>query len=209
MSTERRAYRSPSRAAAADRTRARILAAARALFAERGIEATTLAAIAAAAGVSEATVYKAMGSKVGLLRELMRAALFGPATRAALDLVAGETDPVRAIARTAAVARAVYEAEAREVGDVRAIAARSPLLREIEAEFEALRLEMQAARVDALFAAGLARGDLSRAEAGRVLWLYTSREVWWKLTAEAGWTGDQYQAWLARTLVEALVARRD
>jgi AcrR family transcriptional regulator len=207
MPTDARRYRSEKRQAAAARTRARILDSARRLFSERGIEATTLNAIAEDAGVAVASVYKVMRSKEGILRALMEAVLFGPTYRAVLARLADEVDPVVLIERTAEVARAIYEAEARELGDVRAMAGFSPALGAVEAEFEALRLELQAARVDALFDAGRARLDLTRDQARRVLWLYTAREVWRKLTVEAGWSGEEYESWLRRTLVEALVAR--
>jgi AcrR family transcriptional regulator len=207
MSTDRRSYKSDLREAAARATRARILEAARRLFAARGIEATTLAAIAAEAGVSPSSVYKGLRSKAGILRALMQAALFGPAYRAAQARLAGETDPVRLIELTAGVARAIYEGEARDLGDLRAMAGFSPELRAMEAEFEALRLELQTPRIDALIAAGRARADLTRDEARQVLWLYSSRDVWRKLTVESGWTGEAYEAWLRRTLVEALVGR--
>jgi hypothetical protein len=132
--------------------------------------------------------------------------LFGPAYQAAVARVADDADPVTQIERTAEVARAIYEAEARELGDVRAMAGFSPALRAIEAEFEERRLELQKPRIDALFRARRARRDLTREQARRVLWLLTAREVWRKLTVEGGWSGDEYEAWLRRTLVEALVA---
>jgi AcrR family transcriptional regulator len=202
-----RPYRSPKRKTAASLTRARILHAARRLFSQHGIEATTLNAIAAEAGVAIASVYKVMGSKEGIIRALMEATLFGPTYQAVLARLVGETDPVALIERTAEVARAIYEAEARELGDVRAMAGFSTALRAVETEFEEMRLTMQTARIEALFAAGRARKDLTREQAQRILWLYTSRDVWRKLTVESGWSGDAYETWLRRTLVEALVAR--
>jgi AcrR family transcriptional regulator len=51
-------------------TRERIASAARKLFVEHGYGATTLAAIAAEAGVAEPTVYAVFGSKKGLLPAL-------------------------------------------------------------------------------------------------------------------------------------------
>lgn len=206
MSTDSRSYRSEKREAAASQTRTRILDAARKMFAKEGIEATTIDAIAAEAGVAVATFYKVMKSKEGIVRALMHATLFGPTFQAIRAQLAIETNPVVMIERTAEVARAIYEAESRELGDIRAMAGFSPALQAVEAEFEALRLEMQTARIDALFAAGLARADLSREQARRILWLYTSRDVWRKLTVESGWSGDEYVVWLRRTLVEALVA---
>ena len=44
-------------------------------FLADGYEATTVAAIAAHAGVSEATIYKSYGGKAGLVRELCHRAL--------------------------------------------------------------------------------------------------------------------------------------
>ena len=207
MSTNTRPYRSPKRETAASLTRARILDAARRLFSQHGIEATTLNAIATEAGVAIASVYKVMRSKEGIIRALMEATLFGPTYQAVLSRLVGETDPVTLIERTAEVARAIYEAEARELGDVRAIAGFSSALQAVETEFEKMRLAMQTARIEALFAAGRARKDVTREQAQRILWLYTSRDVWRKLTVESGWSGDAYETWLRRTLVEALVAR--
>jgi len=63
----KREYDSSRRQRQAAQTRADTLAAARRLFAERGYAATTIEAIAAAAEVSEATVYAGFGSKRGLL----------------------------------------------------------------------------------------------------------------------------------------------
>src|SRR3954453_18554187 len=67
---ETRGYRSPTRAEAARATRQQVLRAAYALFSEHGYPRTTLAEIAAAAGVSVETVYKTFGNKRSLLKEL-------------------------------------------------------------------------------------------------------------------------------------------
>jgi hypothetical protein len=76
----------------------------------------------------------------------------------------------------------------------------------MEEEFERILYEKQAARVDLLFASGKARPGLSLDEARRILWMYTSRDVYRMLVNDGGWTADRYQQWLSRTLVEALVA---
>lgn len=57
--------------------RARILLAARDLFAERGPDAVTVAEVAAAAGVSRATVFNHFGSKHALLEGMTEAVLRG------------------------------------------------------------------------------------------------------------------------------------
>jgi AcrR family transcriptional regulator len=56
-----------------DRSRAAILAAARAVFAERGFEAASIIEIARAAGIAEGTIYKHFLNKRDLLFQVMRA----------------------------------------------------------------------------------------------------------------------------------------
>src|SRR5947209_6427527 len=90
---ERRRYDASRRLAAAQQTRQAILAAARQLFLERGYALTTMAAIAAAAGVSHETVYAAFGPKPALLQYLIEIALSGTAE----PVPALEREPVRAI----------------------------------------------------------------------------------------------------------------
>src|SRR3954468_3057568 len=65
-----RRYDSPRRRAQAEATRREILEAAERLFVRDGYPATTMAAIAAEAGVALKTVYLAFETKSGLLRAL-------------------------------------------------------------------------------------------------------------------------------------------
>jgi AcrR family transcriptional regulator len=201
----RRRYVSAQRQDTADATRARVLEAARALFSERGIDKVTIAEVARRAGVAGSTVYGLFASKAGILRALMQAALFGPRFQAAQRLLDGVDDPVRLIELTAGVARAVYDGESAELGVLRGASAFSADLRETEAEFEDLRREMQRPRLERLFAAGHARRGLDFDKARQLMWMYTSRDTWRMLVHDSGWSPDEYQAWLARTLVEALV----
>lgn len=204
-SKTKRTYSSAARAEAAEETRARILTRARALFGTHGIEAVTIAEIARQSGVSASTVYAVFKSKEGILRSLMEQALFGPSTQAAQQILANVGDPVEAIALTARVSRSIYESESRELGPLRNVSGYAPALRTIEEEFEQARYAMQEERLDRLFAAGLAKPGISLAEARRILWMYTSRDVYRMLVVGGGWTHDRYEEWLSQTLVEALV----
>jgi AcrR family transcriptional regulator len=192
----------------ADATKERVLRAAKALFARHGIDRVTIAQIAERAAVSAPTVYAICRSKAGILRELMRGALFGERFRAAIAKLEGESDPVRLIALSAEVARAVYDGESAELGLLRGATAFSPSLRKLEQEFEKTRLSMQEERVRRLFAEGKQRPGLELEEARRILWMYTSRDVYRMLVQESGWSADRYQQWLAEALLDALVAPR-
>jgi len=193
------------RTQAADATKDRVLGSARALFARHGIDRTTITQIAEKAGVASSTVYALYKSKEGILRGLMSGALFGERFVAARNELEGVTDPVKLIALSAHVARAIYEGEAKELGLMRGASAFSPAVRKLEQEFEKLRLEMQEERVALLFARKRQKKGLSIDEARRILWMYTSRDVYRMLVQESGWTPDRYQEWLSEMLVVALV----
>jgi AcrR family transcriptional regulator len=75
----RRRYRSDRRDRQAAETRRDVLAAAVELFGERGWAGTTMAAIAAEAGVAVETVYSGFGSKKALLREAVDVSVVGDA----------------------------------------------------------------------------------------------------------------------------------
>ena len=201
----RRRYVSELRTHAADVTKTRVLRAARTLFTRHGIDRVTIARIAGKAEVATSTVYALFKSKEGLLRAMMRGALFGEQFLAARRAFEGVADPVELIRLSAQVARAVYESEAAELGLMRGASGFSPAVRKLEQEFEDLRFEMQEERVRLLFARSKQAKGLEFDEARRILWMYTSREVYRMLVQESGWTADRYQEWLAETLVSALV----
>jgi AcrR family transcriptional regulator len=203
--TGKRRYESVLRKREAEATRERVLGAAKALFVRRGIDGVTIAQIAAKAGVAASTVYALYKSKEGILRALMSGAVFGARFRAAQARLERIKDPVELVAMTAQVARAVYEGESAELGLMRGASAFSPALRRMEQEFEEIRFEMQEARVGLLFAEGRQRAGLTLEEARRILWMYTSRDVYRMLVHDGGWTPDRYQQWLSETLVAALV----
>jgi AcrR family transcriptional regulator len=205
----RRPYGSPRRAEAAATNRAAVLDASRDLFSRHGVDKVTIARIAARARLSTSTVYAVFKSKEGILRELMRAALFGPRFREALTLLDGVSDPVERVAGTALVARAVYESESAELGGLRGLSAFSPALRQLEEEFEETRYQMQRDRLTALAASGKMKRGLAMEDARRIMWMYTGREVYRMLVEVGGWSADKYQKWLAATLVEALVRTPD
>jgi AcrR family transcriptional regulator len=206
MSTrKRRAYGSPQRTEAAAATRSAVLDAARELFSRHGVDSVTIARIAARARVSASTVYAVFQSKEGILRELMRASLFGPGFQKARTLLDGISDPVERVAKSAFVARAIYESESAELAGLRGVSAFSPALRQMEEEFEAMRYEMQRDRLGALAASGRMKRGLSMEDARRILWLYTGREVYRMLVEVGGWSADKYQNWLEATLIDALV----
>ena len=72
-----RPYNSIRRREQAERTRREVVAVATRRFLDDGYAATTIAAVAADAGVSVETIYKIFGGKPGLVRAIRERALEG------------------------------------------------------------------------------------------------------------------------------------
>lgn len=201
----RRTYDSHGRRQAAARNRDQMIAAAKYLFSQHGIDNVTVDAIAARAGVSAASIYAQFKSKSGLLREIMRQAIFSARYHAAAARLDQARSPLEQLRLTATVARTIYENEALELGLLRGASLFSAELRAAEQEFEDARYELQRARLEALEAAGLLAVPL--ADARRIMWMYTSRDVYRMLVIDGGWSAIRYEQWLADTLGETLITR--
>jgi AcrR family transcriptional regulator len=202
-----RSYKSSVRAEVARATRRAVLDAARALFSARGIDAVTVAEIAARAGVGTSTVYAAFLSKEGVLRALMQASMFGERYDAARARLDAESDPVVVLTRTAEVARVIYEGESDALGLLRGASAFAPSLRAVEEEFEALRYEMQRERIVRLRDGGHLAPTLALEDARRIVWALTNRELYRSLVLVGGWPSARYERWLGNTLCAQLLAR--
>jgi hypothetical protein len=135
----------------------------------------------------------------------MEQSLFGGRFQSAQQILAGISDPVEAIVMTSHISRAIYESESSDLGLLRNVSGFSPALRKIEEEFERTRFAMQEDRLRRLFDAGQAKKGVSFDEARRILWMYTSREIYRMLVVEGEWTHNRYEEWLAQTLAAALV----
>jgi AcrR family transcriptional regulator len=204
QASQTRRYVSALRRQGADDTRRRILEAARALFAKDGIDRVTIERIATRAKVAEPTVYAVFKSKVGILREIMTNAIFSARYHEATARLDETSDPIVLLRLTATVARTIYENEAREIGLLRGASMFSPELRKLEREFESARFDLQRKRVELLNERSLLPGGMDVESARRIMWMYTSRDMYRMMVVEGGWSPDRFEAWLADTLVSAL-----
>jgi AcrR family transcriptional regulator len=197
----KRRYDTSSRRAAAERTRAAILAAALELFSRQGYAATPMTAIAARAGVALDTVYASVGRKPQLARLLVESAISGVSQA----VPAEERDYVRQI-RAAPGAEekiAIYAAA------MRAIASRlAPVLGIIqqaapaEPELDVMWRQISDRRAANMrrFAADLAAVSALRVgpdEAADIIWATNAPELYQLLTVQRGWSGERYEHFLA------------
>jgi AcrR family transcriptional regulator len=205
---KRRAYRSDHRRELAEQTRTRVLDAAAEIFEERGYGATSIAAIAAAAGVSPETIYVRFGNKRTLLGELVSRAVRGddPAPvleQPAFKAVAATTDQREQLRLFAADIVLRLERAAPLVGVVGEAARSEPELAELLERMHGGRLQNFRALVDVLARNGPLR--VSKAEAADTIWALTSPALHQALTRVRGWTRKRYTSWLADSLAKLLL----
>ena len=199
----RRRYSSAVRAEQAAATRHAVLEAARALFAEHGYAGTSIAAIAARAGVAVDTVYAAAGRKPALLRELVETSLSG--TDQAVP--AEQRDYVLRL-RAAPSARRKIEIYAAAVSEIgirlapihRALAEASVSDRDcaaLRAEIDARRANNMRLLAADLRATGELRPDLTDDEVADIVWSMNAPEYRALLVGARGWSAERFGTWLA------------
>ncbi|WP_370499537.1 TetR/AcrR family transcriptional regulator [Mycolicibacterium sp. jd] len=207
----KRGYRSDLRAAQAQQTRRRIVAAAADLFVSAGYGGTSVDAIAVAAGVSRKTVFSSVGGKAELLS-------------LALDwAIAGDDAPVPLSARPEVVAllrledggalltgwaRVLTGINARVGALLAALEAAATLdegARALSEKLHAQRRDGARQVVDAVAATGGLRDGLSRSAAIDLACLFSDPALHRHLVAGHGWSGRRFESWLAETLCGQLL----
>lgn len=202
---KRRSYNSVRRREASDETRRRILGAARELFLANGYRATTIADIAARAGVNVDTVYELTGRKPLLMRELIEEAISGTDHPVAAEQrkyvrdIRAEPDPAKKLAIYARAVRRIQERMAPLF-----IALRDAAVTELEAqqmwhEISQRRAANMRLFVNDIRAAGGLRHGLSVDAAADTIWAMNSSDVYVLLTVDRGWSPRRFERWLAES----------
>ncbi|TXL72371.1 TetR/AcrR family transcriptional regulator [Vineibacter terrae] len=204
--TARRRYDASLRAERALGTRERILDAAKELFTARGVDKVTISEIASVAGVSAPTLYALFQSKAGILKAVVERSFFNPRYVEIAQRAEKVRDPEEILRITASISRVILDTERNEIGLMRGLSVLSPELGAIEAELETVRFTLQAARAKRLVKLVPAARRLGLDRVRDILWMYTGRDVYRMLVLERGWSSDEYESWLAETLIRTLMA---
>jgi AcrR family transcriptional regulator len=204
-----RRYDATGRREAAQRRRAAIIASATGLFVREGFSATTISAIAADAGVSEETVYKVFGNKVGLVRAIRDTALAGGgpihAERRSDRMQVIERDPRDTIRGWSVLAMEVAPRVAPVLLLVRQAAASDPELARLQEEMDAARLTRMTHNAQTLLKNGHLRPGLTLAAATDILWTYSSPELYELLVLRRHWSVHRYGEFIADAMIAALL----
>lgn len=199
-----RSYRSPLRAEAQAATRRRIIDAAARLFAERGYPGTTMAAIAAEAGVSVQSVHLA-GPKSALLMAAFEVAFAGDEGTHSLNerpslASVFELSPEDALP---AYARFLSQANAASVGVWLALVSAARDDEEVAALVDDQRRRRNADighGVEWAAAQGLLTGGASKRTRREVMTWVVSPETFDFFVRESGWSVERYENWLMTAL---------
>jgi AcrR family transcriptional regulator len=201
----KRTYDTSARRARSDETRQRIVDASHQLILERGYRGTTIAEVAALAGVNVDTIYQLVGRKPVLLRELIEQAISGTNTAVPADerdyvrSIEAEPDPGEKLAIYARAVRTIQERMAPLFLALSDAASTDPEASEIWNEISRRRAANMRRLARNLRNAGGLRAGLSVNEAADVLWATNGSEFYVLLTVDRGWSPDRFERWLADT----------
>jgi AcrR family transcriptional regulator len=204
-----RTYRSELRLRQAEQTRSRILAIAGELFAADGYAATSLAKIAAAAGVSAQTVH-AQGPKAALMIAAMEYAAVGVAGEENLfDLDVGRAllaieDYEESLDLMAALQTGVHERTARLALALIGGAASDPTLERYLKDLTASLNGQNRRGLGVYRDRGWLRSDVPFDELVETAAVVCSVDTYLRITYRDGWSAAAYQSWLRRMLTETI-----
>jgi AcrR family transcriptional regulator len=210
----KRPYQSTLRGAQAQSTRGAVIAAAARLFVERGYAATSIEEIAAAAGVSRATVFTSVGGKAKLLKTALDVAIVGDDEPIALPerprskAIRAEPDPRKYLALYAEL---VTEMDGRLAGiheAVRGAAGVDPDARALWESHLAQHRQGAANVIGDLMRKGGLRPGLDRDSAADIVWLL-GPGTYHMLVHRRGWPPERFQTWLTETFISQLLPHED
>ncbi|TFD21586.1 TetR/AcrR family transcriptional regulator [Cryobacterium sp. TMS1-13-1] len=198
------------RAAQAASTRAEIVMAAGRLMLERGYVGTSVAAIAAEAGVVVQTIYNSVGSKAELLAAVLdrvaaepgAPALLSGATRERIAEARTATEVIRILARSSALVNERTSGILRIVSEAAVV---DPDVGEFEQKRDAARLHGFGEVAAALREKRGLRGGISDHEAAATMWALAHPHTFRTLVLSLGWSTEAYLNWLEKSLLASLL----
>jgi AcrR family transcriptional regulator len=195
-------------------TRRKVEEAAGRLFVERGYPATTMQAIADAAGVHVQTIYLAYGTKAAVLAATATRLVAGdedptshPSQRRWAREIQGTTDPVRKLRLYVRHVRDVMARTAALIDVLRVAAPSDPEAAAFLAHMQAGRREGPFALLAPVAAAGQLRASVTLAAAADITYALASAETFRALIQERGWSPTRAERWVTEQLSQALLAR--
>ena len=207
MTEAKRSYDSSSRRRQAQRNYDAVLESGKRRFLTDGYAATTIASVAADAGVSVETVYKAFGSKSGLVAAIWERGLAGrgqvPAPERSDRMQASVSDPREVIRNWGQLTTEVAPEVAPILLLVRSAAASDAEMARLLAQTDHQRLQRM--RRNARVLEGHLRSGVTPALAAEIMWTYSSPDLYDLLVDRRGWSIRRYGQFVTDSLLAALL----
>jgi AcrR family transcriptional regulator len=207
MTVRKRAYDSSGRRERAQRNRAAVLDAARRRFLADGYAPTTITAVADEVGVSVETIYKAFGSKAGLVAAIWDRGLAGtgpvPAPHRSDQMQALEGDPRQIIRNWGRLTAEVAPRVSPILLLIRAAATTDPDMAELLTRTDRQRFERM--RHNAKSLAPHLRAGITLNTAAEILWTYSSPDLYDLLVQRRRWKLERYGDFIATSIIVALL----
>jgi AcrR family transcriptional regulator len=197
--------RSTRRTLQAQQTREEIIAAARRLFAQRGYAATSMADVAREAGVVVQTIYASVGPKQALLRELNDLIDTEAGVAELAAQIAATQDPAQVLVLVVRLTRQVVDRCGDIVRAIHAGAGSEPDIAAVLAEGRDRHREGMAAAATQLATAHALTEGIGAEQAGQLLAVLTSNEVWFQLQRDFGMSLDEAEQWILTMLRRVLL----
>jgi AcrR family transcriptional regulator len=203
----KRRYDSSGRQEQAHRKRAAVLDAAERRFLDHGYGSTTVAAVAADAGVSVETIYKTFGSKAGLVTAIHERGLAGrgsvPAPRRSDDMQGRESDPRQIIRNWGTLTTEVAPLVCPILLLIRSSADSDPDMARLLVVTDQERLRRM--RRNARTLTPHLRPDITSKEAADILWTYSSPDLYDLLVIRRRWRLVRYGRFVADSMIAELL----
>ncbi len=206
MTDVKRGYDTTRRRAQADATRREVIDAAGRLFSAQGYAATTIDQIAAAAGVSRETIFKAFSTKRQLLRLWVEREVAGPDEpvpihqQAWMREVRSARQQRQQLEVAVAAARRIHDRAAAGLEVMRAAAHADPEIAALWDEACRSRRRDVTAVTDQLVATGPTNPDLNPNEVVDVVYTFTSPELYDLFVRQCDWPPERFERWLVDAL---------
>jgi AcrR family transcriptional regulator len=207
----KRDYRSDLRAAQAQETRRSIVSAATRLFVEDGYGATTINAVAEAAGVSRKTVFTAVGGKLDLLKLTLDWSVAGDdqavalSDRAAIRKLMDQPDSRGVLSGLVALLVAIGTRVAPLYVALEVAGSMDPAARDLVEESQRRRLDDAHKVVRRLRDLDALTTHITYQEAVDVVWLAMDPAIFDRLVRVRGWTASRFEEWLVDALCRQLL----
>ena len=208
-----RAYDASGRREQARATRREVVEAATALFVERGYAATTMADVAARAGVAVQTVYSAVGGKAALVKAAVDVAIVGDdepvavPDRPEIAAVRAEVEGRRKLEMFAAYVSGVQERLGPLVAVLEVAADGDDEAARVLQGLQRGRLQGMTELATNLHEQQLLRPGLTVEQAAAVLTTHIDTANWRNLVLRHGFTREQFARWLVDVTEAALLRR--